>query len=93
MSSLLPEVYKLVEADNTSLVLLSHVVGCCSLSTAFRSNHDDVYLVLWLYGRGEFDLELILQELIKFGFLGFCSLLFLGDFFTNFFIGASRFSG
>jgi hypothetical protein len=61
VTSLLPEVNELVKANDTSLVLLCHVVGCSGLSTGFRANHEHIHLVLGLDWRGEFYFHLVLQ--------------------------------
>jgi hypothetical protein len=49
--TLLPEIDDLIEADDTSLVLLGHVVGSSGLTALVRSNQEDVKFVLILNWR------------------------------------------
>ena len=67
MVAFLPEINDLIEADDTSLVLLGHVVGSCSLTTLVRSDQENVKFVLVLNWRRQFNFDLVLHKLIILG--------------------------
>jgi len=54
-------VIKLVEIDDSTLVLLGHVISHSCLAALTRSNHEDVEFVLILYWRWELYFQRILK--------------------------------
>lgn len=65
VATLLPEVDKLVESDEASLVLLGQEVGCSCPAGALRAEHDHVELLVLLESRRHLYLKLISEHLSK----------------------------
>ena len=66
VATLLPEVDKLVETDQASLVLLSHKVGGCGATRALWADQDDVQLLVFFERRWHLNFKLISQQFSEF---------------------------